>query len=376
MRTIIVGPAFPLRGGIANLNESLCKAFLDNGIESEIVSFTLQYPEFLFPGKTQFDETGKHPDGIRITELINSINPFTWRKTYQYILKQKPDFVVLRFWLPLMAPALGTIAKKLRKNGVKVIAITDNVIPHESKPGDKLLTKYFLKQCHAFVAMSNSVLEDIRTFIKNPNTKFIPHPIYDIFGTAVSKEEARNHLNIEHNEKVVLFFGFVRKYKGLDLLLEAFGKEELKSQNIKLIVAGEFYENEEPYITRIKELGIEDSVILRKDFIPLDEVKYYFCAADIIAQPYKTATQSGVTQIGYHFNKPMLVTNVGGLSEIIPHNKVGYVCNVDSVSIAKSLCDFFENNRIIEFTTNVIEEKKKFSWDNMVKGIIDLVKSL
>jgi len=376
VRTIIVGPAFPLRGGIANLNESLCRAFLANGIESEIVSFTLQYPEFLFPGKTQFDETGKHPEGIKITELINSINPFTWRKTAQYILNQKPDFVVLRFWLPFMAPALGTIAKKLRKNGVKVIAITDNVIPHESKPGDKLLTKYFLKQCHAFVAMSNSVLEDIETFIEKPNTKFIPHPIYDIFGTAVSKEEARTHLNIGHNEKVVLFFGFVRKYKGLDLLLEACGKEELKSQNIKLIVAGEFYENEEPYITRIKELGIEDSIILRKDFIPPDEVKYYFCAADIIAQPYKTATQSGVTQIGYHFDKPMLVTNVGGLGEIIPHNKVGYVCDVDPDSIAKSLNDFFENNRITEFTTNVIEEKKKFSWDNMVKGITDLVKSL
>jgi D-inositol-3-phosphate glycosyltransferase len=376
VRTIIVGPAFPLRGGIANLNESLCRAFLANGIESEIVSFTLQYPEFLFPGKTQFDETGKHPEGIKVTELINSINPFTWQKTSQYILKQKPDFVVLRFWLPFMAPALGTIAKKLRKKGVKVIAITDNVIPHESKPGDKLLTKYFLKQCHAFVAMSNSVLEDIGTFIKNPNTKFIPHPIYDIFGTAVSKEEARTHLNIEYNEKVVLFFGFVRKYKGLDLLLEACGKEELKSQNIKLIVAGEFYENEEPYITRIKELGIEDSVTLKKDFIPSEDVKYYFCAADIIAQPYKTATQSGVTQIGYHFDKPMLVTNVGGLGEIIPHNKVGYVCNVNADSIAKSLNDFFENNRITEFTTNVIDEKKKFSWDNMVKGITDLVKSL
>lgn len=376
MRTIIVGPAFPLRGGIANLNESLCRAFLDNGIESEIVSFTLQYPEFLFPGKTQFDETGKHPEGIKITELINSINPFTWRKTAQYILSQKPDFVVLRFWLPFMAPALGTIAKKLRKNGVKVIAITDNVIPHESKPGDKFLTKYFLKQCHAFVAMSNSVLEDIETFIEKPNTKFIPHPIYDIFGTAVSKKEARTHLNIEQNEKVVLFFGFIRKYKGLDLLLDAFGTDGLKSQNIKLIVAGEFYENEEPYIARIKELGIEHSIILRKAFIPSDDVKYYFCAADIIAQPYKTATQSGVTQIGYHFNKPMLVTNVGGLGEIIPHNKVGYVCNVDSESISKSLIDFFENNRIKEFTTNVIQEKKKFSWDNMVKGITDLVKSL
>ncbi|MBL4651960.1 MAG: glycosyltransferase [Flavobacteriales bacterium] len=376
MRSIIVGPAFPLRGGIANLNESLCKAFQDHGIESEIVSFSLQYPEFLFPGKTQFDESGKAPDNLKITPLISSVNPFSWGKTAKYILAQKPDFVVLRFWLPFMAPALGTIAKKLRKKGVKVIAITDNVIPHESKPGDHQLTKYFLKQCDAFVAMSKSVLEDIETFVVNPKTKFIPHPIYDIFGKSVSKEKARTYLGIEQDEKVVLFFGFIRKYKGLDLLLEAFGKEVLRSKNIKLIVAGEFYDDEKPYLDQIKNLGIEENVILKNDFIPSDEVKHYFCAADIVAQPYKSATQSGVTQIGYHFDKPMLVTNVGGLAEIIPHNKVGYVCDVDADSIANSLADFFENNRISEFTTNVMEEKKKFSWGNMVTGITDLVKSL
>ncbi|MBL4623961.1 MAG: glycosyltransferase [Flavobacteriales bacterium] len=376
MKCVIVGPAFPLRGGIANLNESLCKAFNDNNIECEIVSFTLQYPEFLFPGKTQFDETGKAPAGLKITALINSINPFSWGKTVKYIVNLNPDFVVLRFWLPFMGPALGTIAKKLRKKGIKVIAITDNVIPHESKPGDYQLTRYFLKQCDAFVAMSQSVLEDIRTFVDNPKTKFIPHPIYDIFGKAVSKREAREHLNLKQDEKIVLFFGFIRKYKGLDLMLEAFGEEIVKSKNIKLIVAGEFYEEEEPYLAQIKQLGIEGSVTLKKDFIPGDEVKYYFCAADIIAQPYRTATQSGVTQIGYHFDKPMLVTNVGGLAEIIPHNKVGYVCEVDASSIANSLSDFFENNRVTEFTNNVIEEKKKFSWENMVNGITDLVKSL
>ena len=376
MRSIIVGPAFPLRGGIANLNESLCKAFQENGIESEIVSFSLQYPEFLFPGKTQFDESGTAPKNLKITQLINSVNPFSWQKTVKYILKQNPDFVVLRFWLPFMAPALGTIAKKLRKQGIKVIAITDNVIPHESKLGDYQLTKYFLKHCDAFVAMSKSVLKDIETFIPNPKTKFIPHPIYDIFGDAISKEEARTHLDVGQDEKIVLFFGFIRKYKGLDLLLDAFGKEVLKSKNIKLIVAGEFYDDEKPYLDQIRNLGIEDKVVLKKDFIPSDDVKHYFCAADIIAQPYKTATQSGVTQIGYHFDKPMLVTKVGGLAEIIPHNKVGYVCDVDAQSIANSLSDFFENNREKEFVTNVIEEKKKFSWENMVHGITDLVKSL
>lgn len=376
MRGIIVGPAFPLRGGIANLNESLCRAFHDSGIESEVVSFTLQYPEFLFPGKTQYDESGNAPEGVKITPLINSINPFSWGKAVKYIIQQKPDFVVLRFWLPFMAPALGTIAKKLRKKGVRVIAITDNVIPHESKPGDYQLTKFFLTQCDAFVAMSKSVLKDIETFVSNPKTKFIPHPIYDIFGNAISKKEARKYLNIDEDEKVVLFFGFIRKYKGLDLLLEAFGSSELKSKNIKLIVAGEFYEDEGPYLNQIKQLGIKDRVIFKNNFIPGEEVKYYFCGADLVAQPYRTATQSGVTQIGYHFDKPMLVTNVGGLAEIIPHNKVGYVCAVEAISIADSIVDFFENDRETEFTANVIEEKKQYSWGNMVNGITDLVKSL
>lgn len=376
MKCVIVGPAFPLRGGIANLNESLSKAFSKSGIENEIVSFSLQYPEFLFPGKTQFDETGERPKGIKITTLINSVNPISWSRAAKYILDQKPDFVVLRYWLPFMAPALGSIAKKLKNSGFKVVAITDNVIPHESRLGDKQLTNYFLKQCDGFVAMSKSVLDDIKTFISNPKSAFIPHPIYDIFGDAVSKQEAREKLGLSKDEKYVLFFGFVRQYKGLDLLLEAFGKPQLNALNVKLIVAGEFYEDEQPYFDQINNLGLTDKVILRKDFIPGDQVKNYFGAADIIAQPYRTATQSGVTQIAYHFDKPMLVTNVGGLAEIVPHNKVGYVCEVNSDSIANSLVDFYNNNREDDFVSNVKDEKKRFSWEAMVEGILNLVKSL
>lgn len=376
MRVVIVGPAFPLRGGIANLNESLCKAYQNNFIQSEIVSFTLQYPEFLFPGKTQLDESGSAPEDVKITPLINSINPLSWLRAARYIGKQKPDYVVFRFWLPFMAPALGTIARRLKKKGIKTVAITDNVVPHEGRIGDKQLTNYFLNSCDAFVAMSKAVEEDISLFIEEPRTKFIPHPIYDIFGEAVAKEKARKALGLDKEDKVILFFGFIRKYKGLDLLLEALGNPYFKENKVKLIVAGEFYEDESAYMQQVSRLEIEQQVIFKKDFIPGKEVKNYFCAADIVAQPYRTATQSGVTQIGYHFERPMLVTNVGGLAEIIPHKKVGYVCELKASSIAVSLIDYFNNQREAEFTMNVKEEKKKYSWDNMVNGINELVKCL
>lgn len=376
MKNIIVGPAFPLRGGIANLNESLCKAFIERGIDSEIVSFTLQYPTFLFPGKTQFDNSGKAPENIKISQRINSVNPVSWIKTANYIISQKPDYVIFRYWLPFMAPALGTIAKKVRKSGIKVIAIADNVIPHENRLGDKQLTNYFLRQCDGFVAMSKSVLKDIDGFVPNAKSVFIPHPIYDIFGEKVTRQEAAKHLGMDETDKIILFFGFIRKYKGLDLLLESLGYSEVKSLNVKLIVAGEFYEDEQPYMKQVSLLGIENNVIFKKDFIPQEEVKYYFCAANLVAQPYYTATQSGVTQIAYHFERPMLVTNVGGLAEIVPNNKVGYVCETNSRSVTNAIIDFFQNNREQEFVNNIKVEKKRFSWDNMINGIEELVKSL
>ena len=374
-KIVIVGPAFPLRGGIANFNEALARAYQKQGYEVELISFSLQYPKILFPGKTQFDN-GKVPSDLKVTTLINSINPFTWGKTARYIKSLKPDFVLIRFWLPFMGPSLGTIAKKLRKSGIKVIAITDNVIPHESRIGDKQLTKYFVKRCDGFVAMSQSVLDDLNQFTDNQNKICSPHPIYDIFGDKISKEKALSNLEFNPKEKHVLFFGFVRKYKGLDLLIEAFSNPYFKENNIKLIVAGEFYEDEQPYINLIKKHNIESNVLLHNHYIDMDKVKDYFCASDIVAQTYKTATQSGVTQIAYHFERPMLVTNVGGLPEIVAHNKIGYVTEVDSNSIANSLIDFYKNKREEEFVENVKTEKLKFGWEHFTNKIQGLVNKL
>lgn len=375
-KAIIVGPAFPLRGGIANFNEALCRAMNAEGIETSIISFSLQYPSFLFPGKTQFDK-GKGPQDIRIKTKINSINPFNWLSVAKYIKRQQPDFVVFRFWLPFMGPCLGTIASRIKSGtNIKVIAITDNVIPHEKRVGDRAFTKYFIKRCDGFIAMSQAVLNDLKQFTSTDKKSFLPHPIYDIFGEKLSKKEALAKLNLNENDKHLLFFGFIRKYKGLDLLLEAMADERVKGLNVKLIVAGEYYEDAAPFNEIIRKNGLEKNIILKTEYIPSEDVRYYFCASDMVTQPYRTATQSGVTQIAYHYEKPMLVTNVGGLPEIVPHNKVGYITEISAKSIADSIVDFYTNNREQEFTANTVIEKKRFLWSSFVGGLVDLYKKL
>ncbi|MGZ4056954.1 MAG: glycosyltransferase [Bacteroidia bacterium] len=375
-KAIIVGPAFPLRGGIANFNEALCRAMNAADIDTKIISFSLQYPGFLFPGKTQFD-TGKGPQDIKIETKINSVNPFNWFKVARQIRNEKPDFVVFRYWLPFMGPCLGTIAKRIKKGTtIKVIAITDNVIPHEKKIGDKVFTNYFVKKCDGFIAMSQSVLNDLNKFISTDKKSFLPHPIYDIFGEKVDKSAALNHLKLNVSDSYLLFFGFIRKYKGLDLLLEAMADERIKALGIKLIVAGEYYEDAAPYNEIIRKNGLEKSIILKTEYISSEEVRYYFCASDMIAQPYRSATQSGVTQIAYHFEKPMLVTNVGGLSEIVPNDKVGYVTEINSKAIADAIVDFYTNKKEPVFIQNTIVEKQRFLWSTFVKGLLDLYNKL
>jgi glycosyltransferase involved in cell wall biosynthesis len=375
-KVIIVGPAFPLRGGIANFNEALCRAFGQAGIDAKIISFSLQYPGFLFPGKTQYD-TGKGPQDIAIETRINSVNPLNWLSVAKQIRKEQPDLVIFRYWLPFMGPCLGTIAKRIKKGtNIKTIAITDNVIPHEKRVGDRPFTSYFIRQMDGFIAMSKSVLNDLSEFTGSDKKAFLPHPVYDIFGDKVAKLEAVKHLGFSEHDRHILFFGFIRKYKGLDLLLEAMADERIKALGVKLIIAGEYYEDAAPYNAIIRQNGLESRVILKTEYIPPEEVRYYFCAADLVAQPYRTATQSGVTQIAYHFEKPMLVTNVGGLPEIVPHNKAGYVTAIDPKAIADAIIDFYSNNKEQEFVRNTIVEKQRFLWSTFVEGVMGLYKEI
>ena len=341
------------------------------GRECEIVSFTLQYPGFLFPGTTQLAEGDQVPEGISVTPLINSIQPYSWFKTANFISKKKPSLVIIRYWLPFMAPCLGTIARLIKKKlpGVRIVAIADNVIPHEKRPGDKALTSYFVKAIDSFVVMSRSVREDLKMFDSKKPVIIQPHPVYDIFGEVSDKNTSRNNLGLPGGN-LVLFFGFIRHYKGLDLLLQAMADERVKAQNIRLVIAGEFYDDKKPYLDLIQNLNLNDRITLHDHYITKDLVRHYFSAADLVVQPYRDATQSWVTQIAYHFGKPMVVTNVGGLPEIVPDGKAGYVTEVDANSIAAAMVDFFKNNRSAEMEAGVKEIAKTFSWEEFAKKIL------
>ncbi|MBL7745234.1 MAG: glycosyltransferase [Chitinophagaceae bacterium] len=370
-KVVIIGPAHPLRGGLATFNQRLAKEFILSGHECSICSFSLQYPSFLFPGKTQYTDDPA-PEGIKINTVINSINPFSWVKVGNRLRKDRPDIIIVRFWLPFMGPAVGTILRRVKKNKhTRIVCIADNVIPHEKRPGDKPFTKYFLKSCDAFVTMSEKVMNDLRTFEKSKPAQLVQHPLYDTFGDIISKEEARKHIGLPENGKIVLFFGFIRKYKGLDILFEAMSL--LKNSGIKLLVAGEFYEDEKPYREQIEKLAISDLLLLKTDFIPDSEVKYYLCAADAVIQPYRNATQSGVTPLAYHFEKPMIVTNVGGLPSLVPHNKVGLVVEPDPPSIAEGILRFYQLGEDY-FIPHLRSEKQKYSWANLVNTIQNLAR--
>lgn len=374
-RVVILGPAHPLRGGIATFNQRLAKEFAGMGYDCSIVSFSLQYPSLLFPGTSQFSDEPA-PEGLQIKSLVNSINPLNWLAVGKKLKSEKPDMVVVRFWLPFMGPALGTILRMLRKNKhTKIICIADNVIPHEKRPGDELFTRYFIKACDAFITMSEKVMTDLRKFEKSKPAELIEHPLYDNFGTAVSKDEARSRLELKKEDKILLFFGFIRKYKGLDLLLQAMSDEHIKQQNIKLLIAGEFYEDESSYREQIRKYQLEDRIILKNHFIPDGEVKYYLCACDGVVQPYRNATQSGVTPLAYHFETPMIVTNVGGLAALVPHRQSGLVCEPEPSSIARAILEFYRLGTDY-FIPHLRVEKQKYTWSRLVDAIVQMADRL
>jgi len=372
-KVVIIGPAHPLRGGLASFDERLARAFQQQRDDVVIYTFSLQYPGFLFPGTTQYSAEPS-PIDITIKVCINSINPLNWLAIGNQLKALKPDVIVVRYWLPFMGPCLGTILRRVRKNKyTKIVAITDNVLPHEKRPGDRPFTKYFLGACDAFITMSSEVMADLRLFTNKP-AKQIIHPLYDNFGEPLAKQQARAHLGLPVEGKIILFFGFIRKYKGLDILLEAMGvikKSIPAGHNIRLLVAGEFYGEREIYEEIIKRLDIAQQLILRTDFIQDSEVKYYLSAADFVIQPYRDATQSGVTPLAYHFEKPMLVTNVGGLPALVPDKKVGIVCEPNAQAIAEGIVELYALGEEY-FLPHLREEKKKYSWDVLVGTVKQL----
>ncbi|KAA3435912.1 glycosyltransferase [Rufibacter hautae] len=369
---ILVGPAYPFRGGIAASSESLARTWQQMGHQVEIYTFTTQYPSILFPGKSQCED-GPAPKDLVIHQELSSINPLTWISLGYKIKKKKPDLVLFRYWLPFMAPSLGTVAKIIKGNKhTKVVALTDNIVPHEKRPGDKALTQYFVDACDAFVTMSSTVTEELKQFNKNKPVVSQPHPIYDTYGQKLPREVALRELNLPEG-KYLLFFGFIRHYKGLDLLLQAMKDQRLKDRDIKLIVAGEFYESPETYQQIIEEGNLQQSIIQATEYIPHEKVKAYFSIADLVVQPYRHASQSGVTQIAYHFEVPMIVTKVGGLVEMIPDQKVGYLVDVNPTAIADAIEKFYKEEKSREMVENIREEKKKYTWEALATAVTQVV---
>ena len=373
-KIIIIGPAYPLRGGgMTSFNERLARALQQNGHTVTIYTFSLQYPGFLFPGTSQYS-TEAAPKDLNIKVVINSINPFNWIKIGNRIRKERPDIIVVRYWIPFMGPCFGTVLRIAKKNKhSKIVCIADNIIPHEKRFGDKPFTKYFIKPVDAFITMSKKVLIDLQTFTTAKPAKYVAHPLYDNFGEKISKQQARKNLTIENDQKIILFFGFIRKYKGLDILLDAMAILKPAMPDLKLLIAGEYYDDPKIYEQQIQRLNLQHSLILRTGFIPDSEIKNYLCAADVVVQPYRNATQSGVTPLAYHFEIPMIVTDVGALADMVPDGKAGLVAEPTAASIAEKIVQYFKTGES-HFLPYLIEEKKKYSWDIMVKEIISSAK--
>lgn len=369
-KVVIIGPAYPLRGGgLSSFNERLARAFQQAGDDVTIFTFSLQYPGFLFPGTSQYS-TEPAPTDLNIKIRINSINPFNWLSVGNEIKVLKPDIVVVRYWLPFMGPSLGTILRRIKKNKhTKIIAIADNIMPHESRPGDKQFTAYFIKPVDAFITMSEKVMSDLRSYTQK-TALLVMHPLYDNFGNKIDKASAKKHLHIDEKDNVILFFGFIRNYKGLDLLLQAMNYLKHRP-DIKLLVAGEFYEDRKLYDDIIAQTDLAGQLILRIGFIADSEVKYYLSAADFVIQPYRNATQSGVTPLAYHFEKPMLVTNVGGLPDLVPDGKVGLIAEPNPADIASHILKLYELGED-HFLPHLRTEKKKYSWPVLVNTIKNL----
>jgi glycosyltransferase involved in cell wall biosynthesis len=371
MKIIILSTAYPYRGGIADFADSLYQELVKTN-EVKVITFKRQYPSILFPGKSQV-ESGDNVERIPTETLVDSINPFNWIAVGLRIKKERPDILISTFWMPFFAPCFGIISRIAKKNKItKVLAICHNVIPHEKKAGDIALTRSFFKTVDYFVLLSAKVSNDLLTLKADAIYKVLPHPVYSSFGKAVNKIEAKKHLNVT-DEKIILFFGFIRDYKGLDILLNVMALLK-DSLNIKLMIAGEFYSNEEKYLKIINDLGIKENLLMFTDFIPTSEVKYYFSSADCVILPYRDATQSGIVQIATNFSKPVIAANVGGIGEVIENNKTGFIVEKENPeALAEAIQKFYLESRETEFVKNIAVEVKKYSWESFVSGIFELL---
>lgn len=374
---IMLGPAHPFRGGLAAFNQTLTRTFQRMGISCRMFTFTTQYPSLLFPGTTQYTDDPA-PEGLDITRELSSINPFTWIRTGLKVRRLRPDVLIVRYWIPVMAPAFGTVCRIARRGGVRTLALLDNVIPHEKRLFDSLLTRYFVSSIDGFIYMSEQVHQDLRLFTRTKPALFSPHPMWSNYGDPMPREEACAALGLDPSLHYTMFFGYIRDYKGLDLLLDAWAElmNHGKLENHRLIVAGEYYSGKERYAEQIARLGIGDKLVMMDRYIADREVAQLFSAVDLVVQPYRHATQSGVTQVAYWFDVPMVVTDVGGLREIVSDGEVGYVTEPDPKAIATAIDRFYCEEKSAEFRANILRFRERFTWQRMADNFIELFRKV
>lgn len=369
MKIVVLGPAHPYRGGLASIMETMAREYMRRGHEVTVYTFRVQYPSLLFPGKSQYVDTPA-PSDLRIERVVNTMNPLNWIAVGRRLRRERPDMVLMKYWTPFMAPCFGTIARIARGNGVtRVICQVDNVEPHEHHSTDRPFNRYYLGAVDGFVYMSEQVHGELKAYTSVPML-FSPHPMFENFGRAVGRDEACRTLGLDPDLRYMLFFGLIRDYKGLDMLLRAWAR--VRPEGYRLIVAGEFYASRDKYLSIIAEDGLRDEVVLHDFFIADEDVRYYFSAADCLVLPYRSATQSGVTQIAYNFSLPMIVTDVGGLPEIVPDGRTGLVCPPTVEGISDALRHIRAEGVLQRLCDNFAEERKRFSWSAMCDRLVEV----
>ena len=373
MKIAILSCFYPYRGGISQFNACLYGELSKEHVVKAF-NFKRQYPEFLFPGKTQFVTADDEAVPVESTSLLDTANPFSYGKTYRAIRDWKPDILIVRYWMSYFAPSLGYITRKMRKH-CKVISILDNVIPHEPHFFDAPLTKYFLKGSTGCITLCEAVSKDLLNLKKDAHYTVLQHPLYSHFGDKLTRDAAEQKLGLKPGKKNILFFGLIRTYKGLDILLEAFGK---LSDDYQIIIAGEPYGSFDKYQKIIDSLPNKHNIHTWLKYIKDSEVTDYFSAADLAVLPYRSATQSGISSVSYHFEVPMIVTDVGGLKETIGDRGTGIVASKgDPETIAAEIIRYFSSPELKdEFIENIRLEKERLSWKRFAAGLLEFAEEL
>ena len=373
MKIAFLSPFYPYRGGIARFSDSLYTA-LAKLAEIKAFSMKRQYPKLLFPGTSQFVSDKNIIDNINASKLLDSINPFNWAGTAKKIIDYKPDLLIQPYWMPFFASAFGKVAGKVRKKGIKVISLMHNVVPHEKRIGDISLTKYFLNRSDAFVLLSETNRKDLEEL--KPGAKYTvhTHPFYNDYEKGIPADEARKKLNLPIGKKVLLYFGFIRDYKGLDLLIESL---KFLDESYILVIAGEVYGDFAKYQQQIDKLNLGERIFKFTRYIPDDEIPVFFSAADVCVLTYKSATQSGIVGISYNFDIPLIVTDVGGFKEQVIENETALIVkSLDPGDIADAIKKYFSENFKDKFKPAISALKTSNSWENLAKSILDLYNSL